>query len=164
MISFCFKSRRCYILPSLTATSVATTTTSTSVTKQLSVLILVCEEVKQTLRHHGRHRIHHLHHHRRSLSRKLCQLGWCDHQTYITIRLDSEEFSSKFKHVLDVVHSGNGCISIGILVVSNETETSATSGVAVLNNDLQNRLANARVGKYHRELTASSTAPNSSNF
>ena len=50
-------------------------------------------------------------------------------------------------YILDVVHSGNGSIGIGVLVITNESETTATTCVAILDNDLRNYSVHAHIDK-----------------
>jgi hypothetical protein len=70
------------------------------------------------------------------------------------------------RDLLDVVHGGNGLLGILLLEVAHEAEATAPAGVAVLDDDLGGmvRLGCLASASGDRVLTASSTAPNSSNF
>lgn len=39
-------------------------------------------------------------------------------------------------NILDVVHGSNGSVGISLLAVTDESETTAAAGIAVLDNDL----------------------------
>lgn len=66
---------------------------------------------------------------------------------------------------LDHVHGGDGSIGICLLAVTDETETTATSGIPVFDDDLRARRSDIKHQDLRLdELTASSTWPNSSNL
>ena len=72
--------------------------------------------------------------------------------------------TSKSKDVLHVIHGRNCSIRIWLLTISHKAKSTATSGIAVLNDDLLLgiRLNVGSVGRMRH--TASSTWPNSSNL
>jgi hypothetical protein len=43
-------------------------------------------------------------------------------------------------NILNVVHGGDGSLSIGLLLITNETETTAPASVAVFDDNLQRQL------------------------
>ena len=66
---------------------------------------------------------------------------------------------------LNIVHRRDCGVSIGVLAIADETETTATTSVAVFYNNLQLEYSDvAGAQSSLDQLTASSTWPNSSNL
>jgi hypothetical protein len=68
-------------------------------------------------------------------------------------------------HSLDVVHGSDRRLGISLLGVTDESETTAAASISVLDDNLTSTDIRQVFGRQDTEkLTASSTAPNSSNF
>jgi len=67
---------------------------------------------------------------------------------------------------LDVVHGGDRSFGIGLLSVANESKATTATSVTILDDDLDHKVSVISCEERNKriQLTASSTAPNSSNF
>jgi hypothetical protein len=67
---------------------------------------------------------------------------------------------------LDVVHGGDRSFGISLLSVANESKATAATSVTILDDDLDHKVnvISREEQNIQIQLTASSTAPNSSNF